>query len=228
MRLGTNSEAPMQASKWLKSQFLIDLAEMRSLFETLTPFSLYLLGSVFKPGGGLISHETFLETYGTYVAALQEGRVPLDSSYRQLFSSLLTTTPDALYAVEVGPEQQLVRIARPVIQILAHRLAYSQEDGKFRSMVFGPDSIVWGLQLSYPQLYENPATSQIEQVVDSPQFPNTALFKEIQRWVRHHTVPTPFLVGETLTNVPIRLGKQCFSWINRHPQLVSQGIKVKR
>jgi len=227
LRMGSSAEPPMQASKWLKTQLLVDAAELQSLFEALGPIFIYQISGIIKPGGGRISAEEFLRVYAGYIDSLKAGVLPPDSSYRQLFSSVITSSLDSLYAVEVGPQQQLIRITLPVIQLQAHRLDYSSVDGKFRSMVLGPESIVWGIQVSYPQLYENPQTSKIEQVIDSPQFPNTKLFKILQKWVRHQTAPTPFVVGEIRTNVPIRLGKQCFSWINNHPQLIKKGISVK-
>ena len=112
-----------------------------------------------------------------------------------MFSTVLTTTPDAVYALDLGEGRQSVRIAYPVVQQQVHRLDYSTVDGKFRPMVLGLDSILWGIQYSYPQLFSNQQTLEVQQVNDSPDFPNTALFRSIQKWVRHNTIPTPFLVG---------------------------------
>jgi hypothetical protein len=114
----------------------------------------------------------------------------------------------------------------PIIQLQAHTLFYSQLDGQVRSMVRGEGEIHWGIQFSYPQIYQNAQTGQIEKIEDNEKFPNTALFRRLQRWVRDHTRATPLEVGGKRVNLPARLGKQCFSWINRHPQLLAAGIRV--
>ncbi|MBA3957296.1 MAG: hypothetical protein H0X51_02715 [Parachlamydiaceae bacterium] len=218
---------PMQASKWLLSPILIDPQEMQALFDSMGPFSIYQTSNICKRGEGLISATTFLQHYREYIVALQEGRLLDESEYRSYFSTVFTADPDLLYVVPVGEDRQLIRVAKPVIQLQSHHLNYSFADGKFRSMTFGSSSITWGVQFSYPQLFQDAATQQPESVVDSPSFPNTALFHRLQRWVRHNTLPTPFLVGDTQINVPMRLGKNCFAWINQHPQLREQGIRVR-
>jgi hypothetical protein len=63
-------------------------------------------------------------------------------------------------------------------------------------------------------------------VRETPQFPNTTLFKRLQQWVRSHTIATPFEVEGKKINVPIRIGKRCLNWIHVHPQLRAKGIRV--
>lgn len=226
LRISTTDEAPLQASKWLKSQMLIDAEEMRQLFDSMGNFHLFLSGALSKRGKGEISKEEFLKCYQAYIACLSDGKLPEPSTYRHSFSPILTKNPDALYVILMGEDQQLIRAAKPIIQLQAHNIGYSPVDGKFRSMVFGNDSIPWGIQFSYPQLFQDNSTKQVEQTRHSPQFPNTELFQILQKWVRNHTVPTPFSVSGEEMNVPIRLGKQCLSWINRHPQLVAKNISI--
>jgi hypothetical protein len=48
----------------------------------------------------------------------------------------------------------------------------------------------------------------------------------MQQWVRSHTIATPFEVEGKKVNVPIRLGKECLSRINSHPQLQAKGLRV--
>ncbi len=40
-----------------------------------------------------------------------------------------------------------------------------------------------------------------------------------KQWVRDNTRATPFSVEGKKINATMRLGKNCFSWINHHPQL---------
>lgn len=226
MLIVKSSLEPYHASKWLSAAMLIDADEMKSLFNALGNFLIFTVGSIVRRGEGLIAHEDFLACYNRYIETLKSGKIPEDSSYRPIFSSVFTTSQDLLYALHVGTDAQLLRVSKPVVQLQAHSLDYSKADGKFRPMVLGKDSVLWGVQFSYPQLFEDPKTHAAHKVNDSMEFPNTSLFRALQKWTRQFTVPTPFLVDEKLVNVPMRLGKNCFSWINDHPQLKTKGLKV--
>jgi hypothetical protein len=61
-------------------------------------------------------------------------------------------------------------------------------------------------------------------VADTPEFPNTSLFLALSRWVRQNTLPTPIFDGAKRINLPVRLGKRCFSWIGNHPRLIEKGL----
>lgn len=226
IREGAVGEQPMQASKWIQVQLLLDADEMQDLFDHLGDFKIYRCGCVLAKGEGNISRQAFLDCYRSYVAHLKEGKVPPESTYSPFFTSILTLSSDCLFMLPLGEKQQMIRPAKPIIQLQSHEMDYSSVDGKFRSMVFGGESILWGLQLSYPQLYQNPETMEVEKVLEDPKHINTPLFRQLQHWVRLNTIPTPFLIDGHKTNVPMRLGKRCISWINQHPQLRKKGITV--
>jgi hypothetical protein len=217
----------VQASKWLKCQLLVDVEELKSLFKELGQFSIYRTGCVIHAGQEKISKEAFLECYQDYIEALKAGQMPDESTYRFYFSSVFTKSEDHVYLAPVGDNQFLVRLVKPVLQLQSHRMDYSPVDGKFHSMLFGSETMAWGIQFSYPQIFQDSETLDVYNVIESPQFPNTQLFKTLKRWVRQHTIPTPFLIGEQQLNIPVRLGKECLAWINHHPQLASRGLKVK-
>ena len=221
-----NKPVAMQATKWLKVQLLADATEMEGLFTALGDFSICISGAVVPKGGGEIPQKAFLKVCEKYIETLKAGQVPLESLYRQMFSTVFNKDPNALFTVQVGADRQLLRVAKPVIQLQPHSMDYSPYDGKFRTMVYGMDSILWGIQFSYPQLFQDPETKEPENVDESERFPNTTLFKGLQRWIRNQTVPTPFIVQGKKINVPMRLGKKCLSWINRHPQLAAKHIQV--
>ena len=227
LRIATvESEPPMEASKWLKVQVLADSQEMVSLFDAMGHFEIYLTGIITKSGEGEVSKPEFLEKYSYYVESLKNGRMPDESVYRSCFSTIFTVASDVLYAISMPENRQLIRVSKPVIQLQAHSMDYSVHDNKFRPMVFGLDSILWGIQFSYPQLFLDPKTKEVLQVADNEMFPNTRLFRVLQKWMRQETMPTPFLVGKEKVNVPMRLGKQCMGWINRHPQLLNKKLQV--
>jgi len=208
-------EGTLHLSKALKSQLLLDAEEMRALFDHLPPFSLYNVSQPIAPDR--VCFEDFLEQYAAYVEGIERGELIDEAPLRPYFSALLTTDPSALYAQEVAGGRVLVRAIAPVVQLQGHHFLFSEEQKKFLPAVRGHGSITWGIQISCPQLYQDPKTQEVKKVERSS--PNAALYHQLARWLRSNTLPTPFLFEGERINAPIRLGKRCFPWINNHPQL---------
>lgn len=230
LRNSTPSEKPLQASKWLQIQGLLSKNEFTELLDYLaatTNFYLYTCGTVCSKDEGEIPKNEFLDVYAEYIDSLSQGKLPDQSLYRTAFSPAMTVSTDSLFTIPVGEDRQIIRISKPVIQLQAHNMNFSEVDKKFHSMVFGTDNIPWGIQFSYPQLYQDNQTKQVEIIKKSLSFPNTSLFQALQKWMRQHTIPTPFIVEGATINVPMRLGKECLSWINQHPSLIKKNISVK-
>jgi len=219
-------EGVLQVSKWLKIQMLLGSEEMQALFQALEPFGIYNVSSPVLREEAVIDKGAFLEAYSYYVTALKNGTLPSEGSLRRFFSAAWSSTSDSFYAMEVGKDKVLVKPTKPVVQLQGHHFFYSLLDHKFHPMVLSPDSVTWGIQFSYPQIYQHPKSQLFSKVDNSPEFPNTELFRRLNLWMRDHSAPTPFLVGTERTNVPIRIGKKCFSWIAKHPQLVAKQIQV--
>lgn len=214
-------EGTYQGSKYLKHQVLCDSVELAQLFSCLGSFWIYPLTGLVD--GNPIDPAFFLKEYSSWIEELKLGRVPSDVALRLLLAAALTAESNALWKQEVPRGRYLIKMAKPVVQIQAHFFTYSPIDEVFRPMTMGSGSIFWGLQFSFPQIYQEPKTMEFLEVDESP---NTELFQKIKQWVRDATRATPFVVDEKRTNVPIRLGKNCFSWIHNHAQLVQQGISV--
>jgi len=215
--------AQLSVAKWLKIFLLIDAEEMRELFTFLDAhFLFYQVQRVIKSGEGILAPSAFLQLYEDYVCILQKGEIPPDSIQRE-FSLAMSVTNEALYALSVEGERQIIKPILPIIQLQANRVRYTPEDHSFRCPVFGVGTFSWGIQIAYPQIYQNPETHEVS---GTDHFPNAPLFKAIQKWVRNATRATPFLVKGKKQNEPIRLGKKCFSWINNHPELKPQNISI--
>ena len=225
LRVSDGAELPLQASKWLDFQFLVDGIEMEALFKELGDFHIFQVGKVCSTNEGYVMKEQFLQVYRAYIDCLKHSKLPDENDYRLPFSVIFTAATDHVFQIPVPNQRHIIRVQKPVLQLQVNQIAYSPADGKFRGLVFGKDSILWGLQISYPQLFQD-ANKNVFNVLSDPQFPNTPLLRKLQQWLRQFTVPTPFQVGEERINVPIRLGKQCFSWINTHPQLIESPIRV--
>ncbi len=215
LRISTPThEGVYQGSKYLKFQVLCDQHELSSLFDVLKPFWIYQLTGL--NDGVPIDQDYFLKEYESWIEGLKMGRLPTDADLRRLLACAFTAEVDALWKQEVPGHRFIIKIAKPVVQVQAHFFTYSSIDGVFRPMTMGQESIFWGLQFSFPQIYQDPKTMELLEVDESP---NAELFQKIKQWVRDTTRATPFVVDGKKTNVPIRLGKNCFSWIDKHPQL---------
>ncbi|MFN0065813.1 MAG: hypothetical protein ACKVOH_06220 [Chlamydiales bacterium] len=180
---------------------------MQSLFAHLGSFSIIPVGRLSSVQE--VTQEQFLEKYAFYVAALKRGeRATFSDSF------VFTTTFEAIQVIE-AKGQYIMKPKLPIIQLQESRVRYSH--GEFHTQVFGPDSIAWGIRFSYPQLFQDETTGAISKVDQI--FPNTELFRRLQKWVRAYTQATPFSIEGEKINVPVRLGKASFSWIAVHPDL---------
>lgn len=202
------------ASKWLHLDFLVDLQEFEKLFSE--PFSLFSTLGVQPEGKNSITKEQFLTAWQRYIGTIQAGACVQDNDYRFFFTAILTQDLAAIRALELADNKEIIIPYEPIVQMQLHRFAYSEADEKFHSQAFGKTSVSWGVRISYPQLFQSPTTRQ---VLEGNSFSNIKLFKHIQSWLREVSIATPFIVQGRRVNVPIRLGKNCLSWINQHSDL---------
>lgn len=205
-----DKKIPYDAAKWLKLQVLLDDTE----FSALIKESLCTLYDM----NGEISLDHAIQLYSQYVTSLKNGESPTPPS----FAWMATRTPSSLYRLDTGGSTQ-VRVKDPVVQITHHQMNYTEEDKSFRSNQFGPDTIYWGLQFSFPQLFMDPVSKDVIKLNDPLQFENIALFRFIHRWLRDYSMPTPF----EEFNSPQRIGKKAMKWVENHPHLLKKGLKVK-
>lgn len=222
LRISTlQEEGIYQGSKFLKHFILCETEDLKVLFDKLDPFSIYPLTAL-SDGGG-IEKDQFLTSYQSWINGLKEGKIPNDAELKKVLACVITKEKESLWKQEIPGNRFLVKMRAPCVQVQAHFFTYSEVDGVFRPMTMGINQIFWGLCFSFPQIYQEPKTMHLCQVDEGA---NAKAFQTIKRWVRDTSRATPFVVNDKKTNVPIRLGKTCFSWINRHPQLKEQNIRV--
>lgn len=210
------NEGVYQGSKWLKIPVLCDVKELSLLIDG--SFFIVPLTGIFD--GNPLDPQFFLSVYAEWMEQLKKGIVPTDAELRKILACAWTLDLDSLWLQEVPHKGFITKISKPVVQVQSHFFSYSRLDHVFRSMSMGEGSIFWGLLFSFPQWFQDPKTMEIQSVQKDP------LFEKIRLWSRSHTRATPFQVDGEKTNVPIRLGKNCFSWIHHHPQLNAQNIEV--
>ncbi len=217
-------EGNFSVSKWIKHQVLLDFSEMEELCSHLAPVQFFNVSTITPLEQIAISQEQFLAAYRAYIETLQSGKL-LQAQPRE-FSSALARDSGTLYAHEIQPGRYMAKPLKPLIQLQPHRFFHSKTAETIHPMVMGLDSIHWGIQAAYPQIFFEAAKGIYSKVQDTEHFPNTALFTQLVKWLRHHTVPTTFVHEGKKISTPLRLGKRCFSWISSHPQLLEQGLTV--
>ncbi len=228
LRVLNQANTPIiQASKWLTVQVLLDTDEFFGLIQDLRPLFFFNISAVHRSERGGIPINALLETYRQYVEDLKKGKIPEERLYRSTFTSIATKNLDSIFLCAVGEEKFIVKADKPVIYLQPHYFDYSRVDGKFRSMVPSQKKISFGLQFSYPQLFLDPYTKIIHNVIQED-FANTLVFKKLQKWVRYNTVPTPFSIEGKDLNIPFRIGLKCFKWINKHPQFAENQLFVRK
>lgn len=220
-------EGALMVSKWLYFHVLLDYSEMAALLNHLGDALFYQIDRVVPSSGGVISYQDFLENYQIYIQCLKDGKIPEDGFTRKTFQAALSATSEAFYQISLQDDKRIIKARLPVIMLQDHQMHFSKIDGKFRSKVLTREGFSWGVQLSYPQLFQNPKTFGLEKITDSPAFPNTRLFSLLRKWIRYETMPTRFILedGKKIVS-PVRLGKKSMEWIDRHAQLNALGMSV--
>jgi len=195
-------------SKWLKHQVLLDTAEMEELCRF--PFKLYNVSQILPSADNEVSKKEFLDSYRDYIEQLKEGKVVTPRS----FSCAISV--EELHVEEIGPGKYMTKQRLPVIQMQPHRFFFSKIGKTIQPMVMSPESIPWGIQFSYPQIFIRDGV-----FTKTTGFPNTELFTNLMRWFRAHTHPTTFLYQEEKISTPLRLGK---NWKEDHPFLPTHNL----
>lgn len=219
---------PMQASKWVYRSLLIDEEEMVELLKIISPLEIFIVSRILGPQEGKVWEADFLNLYAQYIRLLKKGELPLPATFRDYFSAAFSWDLKSFYQFKIDEKRYLLKPILPVVQLQAHRFYYSVKEGTLRSMIYGQDTIEWGITFGLPQLFQDPKLGIIP-VKEGEKFPNAMLFRKLKEWMIEHTLPTPFILpNQKRMNASFRLGKRCFSWINNHPQLAKAGLVIER
>jgi hypothetical protein len=209
-------EGPFQAAKWIKIQALVDQAELEILLQE--PFFIYPLSGAFPLSAFPVAKKKYLENYSESIEALKMGGIPNET--KDLNVVAWANSPESVWLQQIPGDRYMVKPCEPFVQVQIHQMGFSEVDREFRPMILSQASIFWGLQFSFPKIYQEPKTLAIKESEESE------LFQVIRQWVRNYTLPTPMMVHGKRVNIPMRLGKNCFSWINKHPQLLNKNLSV--
>lgn len=192
-----------KVSKWLTSAFLLDSEELTHFFEEMGDFQLFRTGEILSSLDPL-SKKEFSFQYEGYLKSLHTVR------NQKMPPLLMTYNEKDVYGLKVGQDRYLIYPRSPVIQVREHQFTLTIDD-RIQPMVFGKDSIRWGLIFSYPQIFYDPLEKKVVQVLKEVDSVNTIGFKKLQKWVRDYTKPAAFSIKGKKVNATFRIGKKSFS-----------------
>ncbi len=220
LRLSTiEAEGVFRCAKWVSHTVLFSLSGLQELLTAINPYFLLPMAEPVAKERWCISQETLLEQYKRYLEEIKSSAALPAIAMRRFFSLTLTSSLEDVYAVSLAKERIFIKPRRPVIQIQLYR-CYLSPAGEFHPMILHPDSFSWGLQFSYPQIYEDPHTHQFFKVLLESEFNNTRTFKSIVSWIRTHTKPVPLSVKEKVLHAPFRIEKK-----SENPLLCHLGLQ---
>lgn len=220
-------EGPYHASKWLKHQILLSFEEMQALMNVIGDCYICRAYGPVSKESAIVSKEEFLEYYRQYVEAIILQKEIDQALFRRVFCNYFTYDLSCLYGIQASEQRMIIQPRAPVVQMQFHHFFPSKIDGKFHSMVMTNENIHFGVQISCPQIYEDPKTHQFYKIYQEKRFLNAELFKKMVFWIRSHTIPTPIIFQGKRQYAPFRIGKNSLEWIQYHKQLKDQGLLIQ-
>ena len=209
-------EGIMRCSKWLRHAALLSLKEMEIFLDSLGSFYFIPAAGLVSLGNWQITKEEFLLQYRSYVEWLNLHSELPSPSFRKFFTLMLSSSLEDFYAVPTSSDRFVIKARRPVIQIQLYHCFISRFDGQIHPMALSQESFSWGIQISYPQIYEDPVTHQFSKVMLSKDFMNTEVFKEMVQWFRKNTKPVSLEIQEQKIYAPFRIGKESTELVSSH------------
>ena len=154
-----------------------------------------------------ISVEDLIVRYREYLSSLRQKEQLPSQEMRHFFSLFLSSSLDDFYAISLPQERFVIKTRKPVVHLQLYHCFVSRVNGEILPMVLHPDSFSFGLQFSYPQIYEDPKTHEFFKAMLEKKLHNTELFKKIVFWIRQNTKPASLCIGGKKVYAPFRLGK---------------------
>ncbi len=210
------------ASRWVSVGLLMSAEEWKTFFQAFPRLRLYKVAAVVMEGAEELPFEEFYSLVESFATEIQT-KLDMDlSSYRIPFSCALSESKES-FTIQALPSQRvLLKPKEPVIQLRPLSFSISSE-GKIQTKSWGKNHICWGIQMSYPQLFQDPATQNIIQALS--EHPHGVLFKKVLHWIRHHT-KSVFLKGqEKSAAFSLKVGKESVYLLSKHEQCRKNGVE---
>ncbi len=210
-----------QASKWWKLQVFFSLDALDFFFQDLGSFWICPLGKVLQEEEQILEKDQYLQAYKKKVDQyLTHHITPIE----EISPCAFTVLKEDLYLMNLSQNRFLLKIKNPVVQVHPYFFRFSKQNRSFLSNVYAEDSIFWGLQFSFPQIFQDEDLNLHK--VHPQTFANAALFQKMRRWIRKHTSPISFeFEGEKIVT-SMRASPQLFCLLQKYPKLIELGLNI--
>lgn len=199
-------EGEYKCAKWLHHAVLFSESELEDFLSCLGPCFFLPLAEPVSQGSWCVRKEVVIDRYREYLEMVRNQSDLPSSTVRRFFSLGLTSSLEDVYALPLSGDRIFIKPCRPIVQVQLYRCYFSAEK-KFHPMILHPNSFSFGLQFSYPQIYEDPHTHQFSKVLQDVTFSNTKVYKNIVSWIRSHTKPFTVVADGIVIPAPFRVGK---------------------
>lgn len=183
---------------------------MENLLKYLSPLSILNSSEVVPWEKISPAIDVFMNKYMTYIHMLQ-GKIP---KQKINLSYALSQQLNNFRAVAVAPDKFICRALQPDVHMQTCEFLLDSKR-KILPQVFSNESIRWGIQFSYPAIFQDGYTMEVFQATRES-FPGWKLFSSIRKWIRNNTVPLPIHFQGKIIHLPIRLGIKATTWISSH------------
>ncbi|MCF7852942.1 MAG: hypothetical protein K9M07_06855 [Simkaniaceae bacterium] len=191
---------PLQASRFISHYALLDPKTMRALLHELG-CSVYNVSKVLSEQECKDYGPFFLERYTDYINALFKADFD-PKLFRKDLTCALTLDMEAVVIQTLPGQRYLAKPQYPIVQLGIYQFIIG-DNGRILHHVLGKESICFGLEWSYPQLYRDPKTKQNLNALKEA--PNHVLWKKITTWMRKETHLLKIKRGDETIPTQLRL-----------------------
>ncbi len=199
-------EGLIHCSKWLRHAVLFTLEEWED-FITAIGNPMFVVAAVVDRSSWKVSPTEFKDKYLLYLEHVRKETTLPSPAMRRFFNLMISPSVDDFYAVGVGADRFIIKPKLPIIQMQMYHAFISDLDRQIHPMVLHPKSFSFGMQFSYPQIYEDPVSHTFSKVLLDSQFPSSDVFKKMVQWFRTNTKPVSILLDGKTLHAPFRQGK---------------------
>ncbi|MCH9612711.1 MAG: hypothetical protein S4CHLAM102_12040 [Chlamydiia bacterium] len=225
MYSATDKPKGFVASRYQTADILFSIEGLKALFAHFDDCLLINTAGVVTRGEGMISLEEYCQRYGRYLECLQKGD-PIDELAKRLTCTVVKGADD-LYAIEVGSDRMLVKTREPAITIQCAGFDIKPD----HSLAIGgwsPSRVAWGIEILFPQLYQDLDTMKVYKVFTETQNAMAPIFKKVQKWVRKETKTVKIKFQNQLIRTNLKMSPECAEWASDMPHLFEVGIGIER
>ncbi len=205
-------------SKWIHHSFFLSPTEWEELFSSIPGFLCFSLKNPQHESEILKDKKELFTAYREDVERFLHSKALIHS--QKILPLALTRDPQDLGLQKVADGRVLVSIRRPLLLLRPHFFSLSQLD----LSIAGGKRVFWGLQVSYPLVYIDPTSQEIQEGIQAP---NGAIFTSFRKWIRKKTKYISLRIGEKRIACPYRISKEMIPLLKKNPSSLPEGVSVE-